>query len=120
MRKKIDFDSGIGRRIKQARESAGYTQERLAELMDVGVQYLAKLEAGKVGISLPNFINLCQILGVSADDLIWGTRKENDTMAILNRIKFMPKKQFELLEQMIGSFLEAIQLAKDNTDKEEQ
>lgn len=72
MRKKQEINGEIGQRIKAARERAGFTQDRLAELTDVGVPYLAKLETGKVGISLPNFINFCSVLGVSADYLIWG------------------------------------------------
>lgn len=118
MRKKQEHDAGIGARIKQARKEAGYTQERLAELTDVGVQYLAKLEAGKVGISLPNFMIFCRVLGVSADYLIWGERKENNTSAVIDRIRFIPERQFELLETIICAFLEATQSTEDKLDKE--
>lgn len=118
MRKKQVYDSSIGIRIKKAREDAGYTQEKLAELTDVGVQYLAKLETGKVGISLPNFMALCRVLGVSADYLLWGERNENDTIAILNRIRFIPDKQFKLLEKIIGNFLEAIQMVESRHEEQ--
>lgn len=120
MRKKQGYDSSIGVRIKKAREDAGYTQEKLAELTDVGVQYLAKLETGKVGISLPNFMVFCRVLGVSADYLLWGERKENNTIAILDRIRFMPDKQFKLLEKNISNFLEAIRIAENKEDKEKK
>lgn len=110
MRKKQELNGDIGQRIKAARERAGFTQDRLAELTDVGVPYLAKLETGKVGISLPNFINFCCVLGVSADYLIWGERRENDTTQLMERLRHIPERQYDLLEKMINSYLEAIQL----------
>lgn len=118
MRKKQELDSGLGLRIKAAREKAGYTQDKLAELTDVGVPYLAKLETGKVGISLPNFVNFCRVLGVSADYLIWGKRNENNTFDVVERIRYIPQKQYILLEQIINSYLEAVQLNEIKHDKE--
>ena len=110
MRKKQEINGEIGQRIKAARERAGFTQDRLAELTDVGVPYLAKLETGKVGISLHNFIIFCSVLGVSADYLIWGERRENDTTELMERLRHIPERQYDLLEKMINSYLEAIQL----------
>lgn len=113
MRRKQELDKNMGPRIKIAREKAGYTQEKLAELMDVSVQYLAKLEAGRVGISLSNFVTLCGILGVSADYLLWGERCENDVSTILDSIRYLPKKQFKLLENIIQNYMQAIQISQN-------
>lgn len=113
MRKKQELDKKIGPRIKRIREESGYTQEKLAELIDVSVQYLAKLEAGRVGISLPNFMSLCRALGVSADYLLWGERHENDISAIVESTRFIPRKQYELLEDIIKDYIEAIQVSQD-------
>lgn len=118
MRKKQELDSGLGLRIKAAREKAGYTQDKLAELTDVGVPYLAKLETGKVGISLPNFVNFCRVLGVSADYLIWGKRNENDTFDVIERLRHIPERQYILLENIINNYLEAIQNFGEVTDNE--
>lgn len=112
MRKKQEINSNIGLRIKEARERAGFTQDKLAELTDVGVPYLAKLETGNVGISLQNFIVFCSVLGVSADYIIWGEREENSTITVAERIRHIPERQYKLLEQIINSYLEAIQLTE--------
>ena len=50
----------IGARIKQAREQAHVTQERLAEQIEVSVQYISDLERGKVGASVSTVIKICQ------------------------------------------------------------
>ena len=112
MRRKQELDKHMGLRIKDVREKSGYTQEKLAELMDVSVQYLAKLEAGRVGISLPNFTTLCRVLGVSADYLLWGERCENDVSTIVNSLRYLPEKQYKLLENIIRNYIQAIQLPK--------
>ena len=71
----------IGARIKQAREQAHVTQERLAEHpslqvrslhIEVSVQYISDLERGKVGASVSTVIKICQTLQVSCDYLLLG------------------------------------------------
>ena len=62
----------IGARIKQAREQAHVTQERLAEQIEVSVQYISDLERGKVGASVSTVIKICQTLQVSCDYLLLG------------------------------------------------
>lgn len=117
MRKKQEINHCIGQNIKMARERAGLTQDKLAELTDVGVPFLAKLETGKVGISLSNFIHFCSVLGVSADYLIWGERNENNVEALTERLRHIPKRQYDLLEQIVNKYLEAIQWSKNTDDK---
>ena len=39
-------------RIRKAREDAGYTREKFAELLDVSVSYMAEVERGRTGISV--------------------------------------------------------------------
>ena len=55
----------IGMRVKQAREAARLTQERLAELLDVTAQYISGVERGAVGLSIPILLELSSILLVS-------------------------------------------------------
>lgn len=53
MAEKKEENIQIGIRIKQVREAAGLTQERLAELLDVTAQYISGVERGAVGLSVP-------------------------------------------------------------------
>ena len=43
-------------RIRKAREDAGYTREKFAELLDVSVSYMAEVERGRTGISVKMLI----------------------------------------------------------------
>ena len=50
-------------RIRKAREDAGYTREKFAELLDVSVSYMAEVERGRTGISVKMLIKICDVLG---------------------------------------------------------
>ena len=52
MPQKKEINIQIGERIKEARQKAEYTQEKLAEAINVSVQYVSDLERGKVGASV--------------------------------------------------------------------
>ena len=65
-------------RIRKAREEQGYTSERFAEKLDVSVSYLAELERGRTGISVKMLIKVCNLLGLSADYVLFGNERKQD------------------------------------------
>ena len=73
MRVKKEINIQIGEQIKSAREQAKLTQEQLAERVDVSPQYISDLERGVVGISIPTLKRVCITLGVSSDQILFGT-----------------------------------------------
>ena len=73
MRVKKEINIQIGEQIKTAREQAKLTQEQLAERVDVSPQYISDLERGVVGISIPTLKRVCITLGVSSDQIHFGT-----------------------------------------------
>lgn len=68
---------------KKSRELAGLTQEKLAETIDVSVQYVSDLERGKVGASTATLIRISQALHVSCDYLLLGRGDRADVASIL-------------------------------------
>ena len=42
----------LGENIRRERERAGYTQERLSEMIDMSTQNLSTVERGMAGVSL--------------------------------------------------------------------
>ena len=69
-------------RIRKAREDAGYTREKFAELLDVSVSYMAEVERGRTGVSLKTLKAICNLLGLSADYLIFGEESDADKAMI--------------------------------------
>ncbi len=91
-------------RIRKARENMGYTREKFAEKLDVSVSYLAELERGKTGISVKMLTKVCNILGLSADYVLFGEeRKEDDLRA--DAIRRINSKYLPLLDKVIEELL---------------
>ena len=91
-------------RIRKAREEQGYTRERFAEKLDVSVSYLAELERGRTGISVKMLIKVCNLLGLSADYVLFGTERKEDELR-LDAIHRINSKYLPLLDKTIGELL---------------
>lgn len=98
-------------RIRKARESMGYTRERFAEKLDVSVSYLAELERGRTGISVKMLIKVCNVLGLSADYVLFGTERDADALRTDN-IRRIDDKYIPLLDSVIGELLSLTNLAE--------
>ena len=92
------------RRIRKAREDLGYTREKFAELLDVSVSYMAEVERGRTGISVKMLVKICNVLGLSADYVLFGEARGEDTL-LLDRIKRLDRKYLPLLNNMITDLL---------------
>lgn len=91
-------------RIRKAREDMGYTREKFAEKLDVSVSYLAELERGRTGISVKMLIKVCNVLGLSADYVLFGTERTEDEM-MLDAIRRIDEKYLPLLDKVIEELL---------------
>ncbi len=91
-------------RIRKAREDLGYTREKFAEKLDVSVSYLAELERGRTGISVKMLIKVCNVLGLSADYVLFGTDRKDDTLR-LDAIHRIDEKYLPLLDKVIAELL---------------
>ena len=91
-------------RIRKAREDAGYTREKFAELLDVSVSYLAEVERGRTNVSVKTLVKICNVLGLSADYVLFGENREADTL-LLEKIHRLDKKYLPLLTDLINDLL---------------
>ena len=67
----------IGSRIKAERKKLGLSQEKLAEQINVTPHYIYEIERGSKAMSMETLINLCTVMGLSADYLLFGIQKQN-------------------------------------------
>ena len=59
----------IGSKIKLARTRTNYTQEKLAEKLQLSTRYISQLERGIAFGSATTIVNLCKALNISSDFL---------------------------------------------------
>ncbi len=71
----------ISKTIKTARKKAGFTQEKLAEKIDITSHQLSRLEVGEYIPSLPTFLKLACVLNLTLDDFYTNSSEiENKTL----------------------------------------
>jgi len=112
MRVKKEVNMQIGEQIKAARERANFTQEQLAEWVEVSPQFISDLERGVVGLSIPTLKRLCVVLGVSSDQLLFDGQTQMYAAAIAEKCRSLSDAQFQLLLDIIDRFVEAVRLER--------
>lgn len=63
----------LGKRIQQARNRNGLTQEVVAERMDISKEYLSRIENGHVKFNLVTLYKLSAVIGELPENIIAGT-----------------------------------------------
>ena len=59
----------IGKIIQQIRKSNGYTQEKLAEAIEVSVRYISDIEQDRAKPSYEILIKICNLFKISLDQI---------------------------------------------------
>ena len=91
----------LGQRIKDLRKLRGYTQEQLAEIIDINPKYLSSVERGEENPTLDLFLRLVQGLEVELLDLFRFVHEETN-----------PKALRKSLDQLLSSAnVEQLQIA---------
>lgn len=106
-----DINISFGKIFKTTRRAKGYTQEYVAEQLQLGSRYISDLERGKTVGSIPTFVKLCNLYEVSPTFILQDYLKINndlridpeligfysldsrDKETIINLIKFMNSKK---------------------------
>lgn len=106
-----DINIQIGKRLQEVRENNGYTQERFAEILDVGVEHCRKLESGLHGLPPEKMLVLYQKFRNDSTYLITGEKNQQFNVELFlancNR-----KQRDEFIERMMDYMKKLILKAK--------
>lgn len=92
----------IGARIKLIRKKRGMTQEVLAEKAGIcNSQQMSNIERGTAGLSVERLKNICVVLDVDADFILFGISGRNADNLIGKYIEKLNDKQKENLIEII-------------------
>ena len=92
-----DKDEFIGRRMRQAREEMGLTQEDLARQLNITGASLSRWEAGKHSIHGSDLIKLSHLLGKPPEWFL-GEEVRTEDILLYNILSMTPAEQNELME----------------------
>lgn len=123
----------IGNRIKNLRKIYGYTQEEMAEKLNIGDRIkISRIENGKQSMTANEMIKFCKLLNISLDSLInnenlssedfIGISKRyifNEQIAIEERKEVVKKLYIELADREITNISMYNKMNKNskNTEK---
>ena len=101
----------MGLRIRKQREISGYTREQLAEKLEVSVKFCSDIELGIRGISIQTLAKLSDILGLSADYILFGECMHENSMQLESIYLFSqkcPEKHRNNLLSIVSAFVESV------------
>ena len=99
----------MGDRIREAHKHKGFTQEHLAEMLDISVESVSHIERGSRLPSMQVFIKLIEVLNVSADYLLRdsiSTGKLFGENALGSKVEQLSHKERIALEALIDTYLQ--------------
>lgn len=121
MKEKKPINIEIGQNVKHCREASGLTQESFSELVGLGVKHISAIECGAVGISLTTLRQMCKVLSVTSDELIFGSpdadqgnMRSYDIQTLSSRLSLLPENEFKAVKELLDKALEAMAIAKGN------
>lgn len=95
-------NADMGARIKEIRKKRYMNQEELAEQIGIGTaQQMSKIERGMVGISLHKFRDICRVLGIEADYLLFGISSRNVETVINKYTEQMTDEQLNTVTELV-------------------
>ena len=93
----------IGNKIKNLRKINGYTQEEIAEKLDIGDRIkISRIENGKQSMTANEMIKFCKLLNISLDSLINNENlSSEDFIDISKRYIFNEKVDIEERKEVV-------------------
>ncbi len=86
----------VGKRIRELREKAGFTQNKLAEWAGVSQTHLRRVELGEADITVGHLHLLCDALGISLKDFFDCPTESEEFSTVLSALT--PKQRQALLD----------------------
>lgn len=77
----VDYIS-IGNRIKEIRNSKGWTQAKLAEKSGIEPSNISHIERAATKLSLPTMVNIANALDVTLDEIAYGSLVKSTHVSI--------------------------------------
>lgn len=99
----------VGKRISALRKSYGYTQEKLAEMADISIQFLVQIEHGQKTMKVGTLRKLSAALSVSSDYIINGAEEYSGNAEINSILSGLSDDNRRQAVKLLRVFAETIE-----------
>lgn len=106
----------LGEKIKKIRRMKNLSQNNLAELVNVSLSYISRIECGKNHISLDLLVNVCEALETTVSEIMTGNQ-ENFEGDYYNEFLYLMKGCTNFEKRLIIEVCNVIKetIRKENT-----
>ena len=102
------MDKLIGKKVQECRKKKGFTQEELAETIEISPHHLSALERGVYSIKLETLVKILNCLDCSADEIFCDVVNKSShikSTVLSEKIKALPRdeqqKIFDVVDTMV-------------------
>ncbi len=102
------MEKSFAEKLKSLRKYKRITQEKLAEMVDLDVRHIARLEAGEGLPTVTTLLKFCSAFDVTPNDLLSYDKnvyKDNLKSDINDMLKLAKPEQLELIKKLIMAVL---------------
>lgn len=100
--------AAIGKRIRAQREHLGMTREEFAERLDVTPKFCSDIELGLKGMSVTTLCNISDVLLLSTDYILFGTKTNSAENAVSVLLRKCPPSKLDHLESIVKAYISAV------------
>ena len=117
---KFDNKSYIAEKIKYHRKKMNFTQAELAEMVDLSVQHISRIESGCYIPSLKSFFILVEVLKIDLREFGFGVEKTSNQVKdlLINKITNASESELVLYKNLIDAASNSISEIKKSNKNE--
>lgn len=101
----------IGERVRNRRQTLLWSQEKLAEMADVSLNTVSRIEGGQSDMSIEVFRRLAHALGMSASELVGDMevmQEDGDMQRMSARMRRLQQKDREIVLRTVDVLVDAL------------
>ena len=105
----MDFKKAFGEKLKRIRKNRGFTQEQLAEIIEIDPRNLSRIEVGTSFVKAETLEKLLKALNVTTEDLFATDhiRSKDELIKEINKhLKQASAKDLEKIFKMVRFFVD--------------
>lgn len=105
--------ASFGQHLKQLRKVKGISQGQLAELMELDPSHVSRYERDQTQPSISVAIKFAKVLGVSLNELAYGSEEQfiqdsiedSELLELFKQLKGLPKDDLQAVKRMLTAFV---------------
>lgn len=98
----------IGNRIRTYRKQKNFSQEKLAEKINISTTHMSHIETGTTKLSLPVLVKIAEVLDISTDIFLFGEQHSKNPNSLADIFNSCTPEELEIITEIVKSVKEKL------------